>query len=400
MILPLSVGSFCAAFLFAWGLNWLALIPWRRSAAKHWTERARLLYPARKSARLNLCFLVIVSLATALILDPEINLFFAAAPALLGAVLGSYPMSREIFPEVRFKPWLHLVASSLLLIFGFWAVLFLGAIEIPGNFGPMTWVIAGAVLLVLVAFLFGLGVRLMRWLRLLKPAPEHLRALVGDISQKMKVPVRNTWVLPAHLSNAVALPLTRQLIFTEKLLATHPDTEITAICAHELGHLNEPRKVVFARALVALSLFPLVFFNPMNSLTGVANGFLLPLFPMLILALTGMRVSRRMEKRADKIAIDSEHINPEVYARALERLYQTNQMPAVMPLRSNKIHPDLYDRMIAAGVTPDFPKPAPAKGLSWTSYLLPAGLFVVLFLIFLARALVIAWQNTRIQLNH
>jgi Zn-dependent protease with chaperone function len=280
----------------------------------------------------------------------------------------------------------------LLLLFGFWAVLFLGVITMPGNFGPLAWAIAGMVLLVLVAFLFGLGIRLMRWLQLLKPAPERLQALVREMSQKMGVPVRATWVLPTHLSNAVALPLTGQLIFTEKLLSTHPDAEIKAICAHELGHLNEPRKVIFVRALVALALFPLVFINPMNSLTGVANGFLLILIPVLILFLVGMRVSRRMEKRADKIAIESEHINPEVYARALERLYQTNQMPAVMPRRSNKIHPDLYDRMLAAGVTPDFPKPAPAKGLSWPSCLVLASLFVLPVLAVFIKAFWGVWQ--------
>ena len=383
---------FACAALTAWGLNRLALIPWRRSAGKHWTERARLLYPARKSARLNAFFIATNFVLVIFILAPEFNFLFIAVPAFLGAMLAGYPMSREIHPEIRFKSWLHLVTSSLLLLFGFWAVLFLGVIAMPENFGLPAWAIAGAVLLVLVAFLFGLGVRLMRWLRLLKPAPEHLNALVGEMSQKMGVPVRSTWVLSTHLSNAVALPLTRQLIFTDKLLSTHPDAEIKAICAHEFGHLNEPRKVVFVRALVALALFPLVFINPMNSLTGVANGFLLILIPVLILFLVGMRVSRRMEKRADKIAIESEHINPEVYARALERIYQTNQMPAVMPRRSNKIHPDLYDRMLAAGVTPDFPKPAPAKGLSWLSYLVLAGLFVLPALAVFIKAFWGVWQ--------
>jgi Zn-dependent protease with chaperone function len=378
-MLPVMImfGSFGAAFLFAWGLNWLALIPWRRSADKHWTERARLLYPARKSARLNPFFIATNFALVTFVLAPEFNFLFAAGPAFLSALLAGYPMSRELHPEIQFHSWLQLVASSVLLLFGFWAVLFFGVIAMPENFGPLTWAIAGVVLLVLIAFLFGLGVRLMRWLRLLKPAPEHLMALVEEISQKMQVPVRATWVLSTHLSNAVALPLTRQLIFTEKLLSTHPDAEIKAICAHELGHLNEPRKVIFVRALVALALFPLVFINPMNSLPAVDNGFLLLLIPVLILFLVGMRVSRRMEKRADKIAIESEHINPEVYARALVRIYQTNQMPAVMPRQSNKIHPDLYDRMLAAGVTPDFPKPAPAKGLSWSSYLVLAGLFVL-----------------------
>lgn len=388
----IMVGSFGAAFLLAWGLNWLALIPWRRSAGKHWTERARLLWPVCKSARFNLWFLVVIGILVILILAPEVNFFFAAVPALLGALLGVYPLSREIHPEIRFMSWLHLVASSLLLLFGFWAVLFLGVVAMPGNFGPLTWAIAGGVLLLLVAFLLGLGIRVMRWLRLLKPAPEPLNALVREMSQKMGVPVRSTWVLSTHLSNAVALPMTRQLIFTDKLLSTHPDDEIKAICAHELGHLNEPRKVVFVRALVALALFPLVFIYPMNSLTGVDNGFLLILIPVLILLLVGMRVSRRMEKRADKIAIESEHIKPEVYARALERIYQTNQTPAVMPRRSNKIHPDLYDRMLAAGVTPDFPKPAPAKGLSWLSYLVLAGFFVLPALAVFIKSFWGVWQ--------
>lgn len=100
-----------------------------------------------------------------------------------------------------------------------------------------------------------------------------------------------------------------------------------------------------------------------------------------------------MEKRADQFAIESEFINPEVYARALERLYQTNQMPAVMPRRSNKIHPDLYDRMLAAGVTPDFPKPQPPSRLSWTSYMALAGLFALPVLVAFIKVFWAAWQN-------
>ena len=374
MILLFMAAVFCAAFLLAWGLNWLALIPWRRSAGQHWTEQARLLYPARVSSRLNLWFITMIAILTSLALAPEANPLFAAASALPGALLGGYPLSREIYPEIRFRSWLYLVASSLFLLSGFWGVLFVGAVAMPGNFGPLTWAIAGSVLLVLVAFLAGLGVRLMRWLRLLKRAPDNLQALVREVSQKMGVPVRATWVLSTHLSNAVALPLTRQLIFTQKLLSTHPDAEIKAICAHELGHLNEPRKVILVRTLVALSLFPLIFLKPVNSLTGVANGFLLLFLPLLVLLIVGIRLGRRMEKRADRMAVENQNIEPTVYAQALERLYRINRMPAVMPRRANKIHPDLYDRMLAAGITPDFPKPAPAKSLSWTCVLVVAGL--------------------------
>jgi Zn-dependent protease with chaperone function len=208
-----------------------------------------------------------------------------------------------------------------------------------------------------------------------------------------------TWVLSTHLSNAAALPLARQLIFTEKLLATHPDEEIKAICAHELGHLNESRKVLFVRTLVALSLFPLVFLKPVSALAGMANGILLLLLPVLVLLLVGFRLGRRMEKRADRIAVEDQYVEPAVYARALERLYQTNQMPAVMPRRAHKIHPDLYDRMLAAGVTPDFPKPPPAKGLNWAAFLLPAAMFFLLILVIFTKAFILFWQGAPTQID-
>ena len=190
MILPLAAGSFAVASLLAWGLNWLALIPWRRSAGQHCTERARLLYPARKSAGVNMLTI-----------------------------------------------------------------------------------------------------------------------------------------------------------------------------------------------------------NPVTSLPGGANNSLLLLIPVLFLALVRRRVSHRMEERADKIAIECKHINPEVYARALERLYQTNQMPAVTPSRANKTHPDLYDRMLAAGVTPDFPKPKPARSLNWINCLVLAGLFVLPVFIGVIKTLWVTWQT-------
>lgn len=398
VLLALIIGSFCIAFVLEWGLNWLAMIPWRRSVGKHWTERARLLYPARKSARFNLWILTVFSVIATLLLDPESNPIFPALAGLLGAVLGSYSMNREIYPEIRFKSWLHLVASSLLLLFGFWAVLVTGALAMPENFGPLTWVVAGLVLLAMVAYFSGLGVHLLRGLRLLKPAPQQLAALVEEVSQKMAVPVRATWVLSTHLNNAVALPLTRQLIFTEKLVSIHPAPEIKVICAHELGHLNEPRKVLFVRTLVGLSLFPLVFIKPMDSFATAPDGYLLLLIPILLLFLVGRRVSRRMEKRADQIAAENQ-ADTTVYARALERLYQTNHMPAVTSGRSNKIHPDLYDRVLAAGVTPEFPKPAPARGLSWTSYLLLAALVVFPSVIGFLKIIFAVWDGVRMNFN-
>jgi len=70
-----------------------------------------------------------------------------------------------------------------------------------------------------------------------------------------------------------------------------------------------------------------------------------------------------MERRADAMATVHEGPSPGTYARALERLYQINQMPAVMP--GKRTHPNLYDRLLAAGVTPAYPRPAAPARLTW-----------------------------------
>ena len=73
--------------------------------------------------------------------------------------------------------------------------------------------------------------------------------------------------------------------------------------------------------------------------------------------------SRRMERRADAVA-STHQVETGVYARALEKLYCENQMPAVNATK-RMTHPHLYDRLLAAGVTPEYPRPAPPRRLTW-----------------------------------
>ena len=67
-----------------------------------------------------------------------------------------------------------------------------------------------------------------------------------------------------------------------------------------------------------------------------------------------------MERRADALA--ASHAEKGVYARALEKLHEAALVPAVLGKRS-ATHPDLWDRLAAAGAVPSWPKPAPpARG--------------------------------------
>jgi hypothetical protein len=73
-----------------------------------------------------------------------------------------------------------------------------------------------------------------------------------------------------------------------------------------------------------------------------------------------------------------EEMNAGIYACALEKLYRENQSPAVNASK-RATHPHLYDRMIAAGITPDFPRPARPKRLTIIGWILVIA-FAVLFL--------------------
>jgi len=87
-------------------------------------------------------------------------------------------------------------------------------------------------------------------------------------------------------------------------------------------------------------------------------------------------VSRHCEKRADQIATRHES-DAGVFASALLKLYKENLMPAVLAKRQST-HPDLYDRLIASGVQPDFPRPLPPRKLSVQSLIMSIALGILI----------------------
>jgi len=73
-------------------------------------------------------------------------------------------------------------------------------------------------------------------------------------------------------------------------------------------------------------------------------------------------ISHKMELRADQMA-QSTATDTGAYASALARLYEDSLAPAVNAV-ARATHPHLYDRMLAAGVTPNFPRPAAPKRMA------------------------------------
>ena len=352
----------CAAFL-SFLANWSGLIPWRNSTSAHWTERARLLWPVRFTAGLNIFLLPsILNLVQALLL-PSIPHWWIAdlVAAFLGAVFGCFPGDREVFPQLDFRNWWHQAIAGWGIRFGIWGLLLLGCALMPEDFSWGMLAVAGGYLLVHFAMQFGLIMKYLRMVKFLTPAENRLLEIVNSTAARMGVSVRGAWQLGGSMANAFAFPTTRELVFSTRLLEICSDEEISAICAHELAHLKEGKSVLLGRLLGSLSLFPLIFINPSIHQFGMP-GILLPYLGFFLIAKFARWLSQRMEKRADQLALN-EQVQEGVYARALEKLYRENKIPAVN-VNDKQTHPHLYDRMVAAGITPDYPRPTKPKRLT------------------------------------
>ena len=370
--------AFAAAWAYAGGTNHLALIPWRISAQAHWTERARILFPIRKAAALNVWLLPVnCTLAGWICLPDETLMLWAVfVAAFIGAILGSYPFDHELFPSFTFRGWLRYVTGMLLLRIGLWGVWIVCIATMPNTFDWATFAIGAGAFVFLLCLHFGGWLWLLQKTRLLIPPPGRLTTIVDQVSAQMGVKYRSLWLLLCPVGYAAALPVTRDLIFSDGLVAAHPDEEIASICAHELAHLSESRWTLWLRIACSLWLMPLVFVRPVAHEFHSPVVLILPLATVLLMALS-KRLGRKMEIRADAAARDNQPADG-VYVCALERLYQTNHMPAVMR-KKRMIHPHLYDRLLAAGVTPAYPRPAaPPTGFSWH------GLLMWLLLVLLA----------------
>lgn len=383
ILMLMDAGFLAAAFTFT--INWLALIPWRRTKDQHWTERARIYYPVRIAAANNLWITpAILTMATQLLWpDASPHWMLMVLATAIGTVAGTIPMDREVFPRTPLYELLRTVAVGWLIRFAMWLV-FLSAIALsPATFNFESLAIVAAVVVFLVFWNYKGWILTGRKLGLMVTPPDRLVKIVGDTAAEMNVSVRETWVMRSPGSQAYALPTARTLIFTDRMLEVLSDREITAICTHELAHLTEAKVEYYKRYIQWLMFLPWLCFKPVVHVLGVPGYVLLVLVTTLVPRAT-RDISRKLEVRADQIAKTKES-DPGTYAQALLRLYEDNLIPAVTARPGT--HPHLYDRLVAAGVTPDFPRPTPAKGTTWYGHML------AVLLALLAMGMVIQYTN-------
>jgi Zn-dependent protease with chaperone function len=366
ILLPF-VFTLLATALVPASLVWLALLRWRRLPVEPWTERARRLHPIRHAHAGWLLILPFTAIVIRLKFYPEVSLPAVIVGSILGSTLSGLPLDRAAFPAIGLRAWLKsaLVLSGLRLGWVFLVLLFAFAMPDTWSLAQLGW--SAAFLVASGALSAGLIYRVLVALGAFRPGEARITRLVGECSAETGVPVRGVWVFTSPAAYAAALVAQRALVFSDTTLAENDDEELRAICRHELAHLNEGRAVHLLRiAQMPLSLLPFIFTPTFVAAMGPL-GILPPLLSWLVSLSVFNRLSLRMEKRADAAA--HQGAESPAYARALERIHQRNLVPAVLAPKAARTHPDLYDRMLAAGITPAYARPAPPADHHWLQLL-------------------------------
>ncbi len=349
--------------------------------ALHWTERARRSYPFQVFLGTSVLLLPLVYAAATgyfpsfVVPVPKWLLFWLVlAVGLLSSnrVVVLWARRYHEHPGSHAQNLLNIavivyIYLPVLLIFGVMAN------YLPSQWGLQAALDLAAAVLAYFWIQFGGWVRLGRIVRLLVPGDPKLVQLAQELASHWQRPAPTVWTFRWNKANAFALPFANAIAVTQKLNAILSAEEMKAILAHEMAHLCEDRTTRLLRLLTPLLLLPLF------TLSLWWSGNWAEFVACYLIVIAGFvllrKRRRRMEERADTFGSQAQE-DAQVYARSLSKLYETNHVPAVMPGK-RMVHPHLYDRLLAAGITPDYTRPKPPSRWGAVPALLTLALNVV-----------------------
>ena len=357
-----------AVFLISWAfaraIVWMLARAWRAAPEAHWTERARLAFaPAQAQIWLGAILppaLAVIGTSALQVFagsDSPDRMFVFWIAGLFGVLVARYRFVRECWGvRVNLRNWISGIVVLLVTMGSHWVVMLCTLNLMPEKFGTKSFVVFSGAFLVQLCILIGDATYLLRWLRIARPAPAYVTAMVGGLCTEMGVKGGvSVYVLEWAQVNALASTLHRWVGFSNEMVKVMSLEELRSIAAHELGHLLEPAWLKCVRIAQRLIYLPTVFIF----LYGGPYGFLFGVAAVLAIMAAYKRVVLFGEKRADRL--QSAASQSGVYMSAMVKLHELNLQPAVMP--GKQTHPDLYDRLLAAGFQPDFPRPlAPSGG--------------------------------------
>lgn len=357
----------------------------RRAVASdgvHWTERARRIWGRRLLAG-HISW--VTALAIAYFGSQSIGPLSAWSPRLfVGAVIleiyacivaFGFVFERRVHGSwLTFGRYLRGRLSLVTLMLPSIPVAVVMGILLPAEWSITSVIGAGIGAVAIYWLSTGGGFVVARALGLVRPVTEDVQARVDAAAVAVGHEGCRAYVVDGIGANAFALHAIPAVVFSERALACLQPEQVEAVAHHEFGHLVESRAMQVVKRLPLFFVLACALWNPLVHSFGILGFVSILLFGFALIAMISSRLVQS-EERADEHAHRAG--DQAVYARALETIHESNLVPAAMGTRS-KSHPDLYDRMIAAGVTPDYPRPEPPLQYRRTSMWMTVGLVVAL----------------------
>lgn len=353
----------------------------------HWTERARLHFASNRAfsalvmTQIVFCAMNTGTSASGILIGDWAAVRVAAT--LLLAWLLVLPVrvarARRVDPSITVRRYLSGFVFLWVVFYPFVVIAAGMALFGPAGWGGHEWsfvLVFGGGLLMIAQVLRGGHMVVARWLGIVRPADDRTRAIVAEAARRSGHTPARSWIGRTPMANAAALPSSNEVLVTDRALEMMTDEQLVAIMLHEFGHLKESKKSQATRFVGLLFLIAVAMWRPLSAWFTV-YGLLAILVVCLLLAIRVAGAIQKMESEADTHAHEHGDDDGELYARSLERLHEVNLVPAVMA-GTKQSHPHLYDRMLAAGVTPDYERPEPPpKGAA--RFLLFAVLSIALY---------------------
>jgi Zn-dependent protease with chaperone function len=342
----------------------ICLRPVRKLQTENWAEKARVSYPVWVGLGSGLFVLGVLSLVQALAFDKHISFPGAgwvpsicmASSFLAGALVNNRVETRLKGRKVTIGDWLRHLVIPLLLFGPHYLVLLWLALSTPDRFTPLVWIYVGVGGVAILFYVFSGGLFIARLLGMAWRAPASVERIVEAAAQRVGIWPKASYLIRWKAVNALAFPVIGRIAISDTAAKHLAEDELIAICVHELGHLNESRRIKTLRIVASFLWLPVICTKPLLGTYGLPGIAVLAL-GILFGHRAVRRLSRAMEERADAIGHAHEGESG-TYARALEHIYQLNLIPAVMP-QKRAMHPHLYDRLLAAGIVPAYPRPNP-----------------------------------------
>lgn len=334
--------------------------------AVHWMERARLAYGPRVVAVANVLLLPLLFGMLSIVqfgpLAPGSSVtraLLVGGPAFVGAFLvrTRYENRLRLVDWSR-SYWLKSHATSALLLAPHALIAAVVGVAMPATLTARSLAAAALALALIVALSLGGNVLALRALGLLQRAPERLQRAVDRAAERTGRSPRETLVGTIAAVNVYSFPTIGRVVTTQATLDALDDESLSAMFGHALAHLTESSRRSLLRGLFAPMMFvPLMLARPLFQYgIMVFYAALIASFGLVVIL---SRTLRYDFKEADRLAREAEETSGN-YARALAKVYEANVVPAVLnqktPARAH-----LYDRLLAAGMTPDCPRPAPPR---------------------------------------